>query len=61
MLYFVKEKTIHTFPESKRCNVKREQEPLRDTIPMTLSSALIACTAGPARRSSPFLCHGREP
>lgn len=33
MLYFVKEKTVHTFPVSKRCNAKREQEQLRDTIP----------------------------
>ncbi|ABB32612.2 hypothetical protein GeomeDRAFT_3391 [Geobacter metallireducens RCH3] len=33
MLYFVKEKTIHTFPVSKRCTVQREKEQLRDTIP----------------------------
>lgn len=33
MMYFIKENVIHTFPVSKRCNVRREKEQLRDTIP----------------------------
>lgn len=33
MLYFVKYNTLHRFPVPMRCGVKRDKEPLRDTIP----------------------------
>lgn len=33
MLFFIQDNTLHRFPRPKRCNVKREEEKLRDTIP----------------------------
>jgi hypothetical protein len=33
MLYFIRDDTLHRFPQPKRCHVKREDEKLRDTIP----------------------------
>lgn len=33
MLYFVKDNVIHRFPVSKRCDARRDKEPLKDTIP----------------------------
>jgi len=33
MLYFVKDNRLRQFPVPLRCGVKRDKEPLRDTIP----------------------------
>jgi len=33
MLYFIKGKTIHSYPVAKRCGAIYQNEQLRDTIP----------------------------
>jgi len=33
MLYFIKDNRLHKFPVPKRCQVIREKQILRDTIP----------------------------
>lgn len=33
MLYFIKDNTLHKFPVPERCQVKREKQILRDTVP----------------------------
>lgn len=40
MLYFVKENKLHRYPVPKRCTVKYENEPLRDTIPHSAEECL---------------------
>ena len=40
MLYFVKDNKLHRYPTPKRCDIKRENEKLRDTIPRELEQCI---------------------
>ena len=48
MLYFIKENTIHTYPVDKRCDARREQEQLRDTVPYEVRECPYCMRAWPA-------------
>ncbi len=40
MLYFIKGNKLHRFPGPKRCGIQRENEKLRDTIPLDVDQCI---------------------
>lgn len=50
MLYFIKEKTIHTYPVGLGCGALYEQEQLRDTVPRDVEECPYCMKVWPGKK-----------
>lgn len=51
MLYFIKDNTLHKFPVPEPCQVKREKQILRDTIPYDVELCIHCMGYWPDKKS----------
>ena len=51
MFYFIKDNRLHKFPVPERCQVKREKQVLRDTIPREVDLCIDCMGYWPDKKS----------